>query len=389
MTMKIPFKRDTAAALARTRSALSAAEAKVAELGRERAVALLASDGVDEVARIERAQLEQKQAIAIHRDRAAALEAELRREQHEQSERQREASIEVIRAKLAKRDRIAAELEASIKKTGELYFALIESGSVANDWPFPKPRPNFGIVDFEGIRREVGWALFSAGRPRGGRSLFPEATNAGLGVTGIHAIGVAESVASHSRALIETMRTAPLGDEEDDSSPVEGERIWHGLSRLGDGAEVITMTDAPNGPVADLLPQMSPEAATSKKNELFANQEWRNKYYNGDATARSEMDAIVRALTPAQPAPADPSSREQFIDWIRNYAEISEEVAEQIRSDRPVSAHEHRLAQQRKETMMRDKEWCKLYLDNDRDARTEMALVNIILSSRVRDPGQP
>ena len=95
------------------------------------------------------------------------------------------------------------------------------------------------------------------------------------------------------------------------------------------------------------------------------------------------MDALVQALTPKTPMPSDPSSVEQAIDFLRERADIPEQVADQLRKNMPVSAQEYRLAEQLKGKLFRDRSWVKKYLDGDREAATQIALVNVILSSRV------
>jgi len=46
-----------------------------------------------------------------------------------------------------------------------------------------------------------------------------------------------------------------------------------------------------------------------------------------------------------------------------------------IRTDMPVSPHERKLAEQRKEQMFRDKGWVQRYFDGGRKEATELMLV--------------
>jgi hypothetical protein len=73
-----------------------------------------------------------------------------------------------------------------------------------------------------------------------------------------------------------------------------------------------------------------------------------------------------------------------MIDHARSRADISEEVAQQIREGRPVSQTERRLAEQHKEKLFRDKAWIARYLDGGRAEATELMLVNIVLAAPVR-----
>jgi hypothetical protein len=94
-----------------------------------------------------------------------------------------------------------------------------------------------------------------------------------------------------------------------------------------------------------VVPDMSFDDALLAKNQRMADPAWRDKYLAGDVGAKAEMDALVQALTPKQPMPSDPSSVEQAIDFLRERADIPEQVADQLRKNMPVSAQEYRLAQ--------------------------------------------
>ena len=212
--MKSPFKRDATAALARALKAKEADEAKVAELLEERQRIILSSDNLDEVRAINLRLEDLRRTLAAHSDRVAGRRTECRKQAKEEREQKAAAAIEVIAEKLAVRERKAAKLEAAIKAMGELYFDLISSATVETDWPFTAPRPNFGRIDSDGIYREVGWALFSAGRPIRGETTLPSPNNIGLGVTGIRPRGIAGLVAEHSRELLRTLHSAPLGDDD-------------------------------------------------------------------------------------------------------------------------------------------------------------------------------
>jgi hypothetical protein len=207
------FKRDPLAALNKVLAARAADEAKLVELRQDRAAKLVESDDVAVIEAIDRKIAGLGSSIRIHADRIGALQAECQKLAAEQREQKRDAAIKVIEKKLAAREAVAAELEASIKKTGDLFFELLGQGSITLDWPFGAPKPNFGVVDVDGIRREVGWALFSAGRPRQGKTIFPGPNNIGLGVTGVSPLGLAAHVAAKSSALLMLLREMPLDDE--------------------------------------------------------------------------------------------------------------------------------------------------------------------------------
>jgi len=82
--MKLPFlKADPAKVVADTQAALAAVETKLLELSGQRTAALLASDGTDEVAAIERSIEAGERAAQIHRDRIAALHGAVQRQAQE------------------------------------------------------------------------------------------------------------------------------------------------------------------------------------------------------------------------------------------------------------------------------------------------------------------
>ena len=177
------FKRDATALLAKQRALLLADEAKIAELLRGRAAALVETEGVAEIEDIDQRIAALRRACAIHRDRIAALQSQVAAEAVERREARRSDAIRLISASdypLVKK--LRQELEASIKRTGDLFFQLIQSESVAPLWPFG-PLPG-ALVDVDACRRQVSYAAFSAGRPVGGRTVFPGPSNIGLGVSG-------------------------------------------------------------------------------------------------------------------------------------------------------------------------------------------------------------
>lgn len=110
------------------------------------------------------------------------------------------------------------------------------------------------------------------------------------------------------------------------------------------------MTDTPAGNTdpgvaapTPSAPEMPYDEALSRKQERLADPVWRDKYYNGDVECRAEMDRIVRGLTPKQSV-TDPASIEDLIDTWRSRADIPESVADQIRTQMPVSPSERKFA---------------------------------------------
>jgi hypothetical protein len=75
--------------------------------------------------------------------------------------------------------------------------------------------------------------------------------------------------------------------------------------------------------------------------------------------------------------------REQVIDHLRTAADIPDPVADMIRQDTPVSAQERHLAEQERGRLLADPEFVKAWLGGRREARTHMALVDVILAGQV------
>jgi hypothetical protein len=64
---------------------------------------------------------------------------------------------------------------------------------------------------------------------------------------------------------------------------------------------------------------------------------------------------------------------------------VGEDVLEQVRSGKPVSEQEYTLAQHKKTSLMQDRAWVQKYLDGDQDARRTMAMISIILGSKIKE----
>ena len=98
-----------------------------------------------------------------------------------------------------------------IKQLGDAYFDLLGSEPiVGSDWPFGSLPARYGTIDVDTIRKEISWALYSAGRPVGGRTTLPGPSNAGLGVTGISPVGIAATVAAQTERLVAHLREMPI-----------------------------------------------------------------------------------------------------------------------------------------------------------------------------------
>ena len=226
------FKRDVPTALAKQRALLAADEQKITELLRTRAAVLLESESVTEVEELDQRVAALRRACAIHRDRIAALEVQVRAEARERLEHRRIAAVKVIEKKLAARTAVATELEAAVRRYADLYFELLAAPNIAADWPWRLPA--LATVDAGATRREVGWLLFAVGRASGGRTVLPSPSNGeGLGVAGIHPAGVSAMVAGRSQQLLALLREMPLVDDAAADEDMSAETVpSQGLTAL-------------------------------------------------------------------------------------------------------------------------------------------------------------
>jgi hypothetical protein len=129
-------KKDAKAALDRTRDALAPIETKLAELVSRRDERLLADDGVSEIEKLDKQIAALQSEAGIHRDKIAALEAQLDREAAERRIRERDEQIRQFEAGYAKLAELATELDTDLRKAVEKYYSLIQGANhLAASWP--------------------------------------------------------------------------------------------------------------------------------------------------------------------------------------------------------------------------------------------------------------
>jgi hypothetical protein len=210
--MKV-FKRDLSAIRRKTLEETATAANTLAKLRAARPAILLDGD---------LAAVEQHDAViagaearcSILQQKLEVLSAELKAERNDEREADRQAAIKRIAPLLTEREKIAAELEAVIKRMSELWFALAEFQSpIHQHWAFPL-QPGFGKFDAAGLNREMSLAMFAAARPVQGQLRMPQAASLDSGVSGRGAEGLGAVVARQNAALLAALQTAPLGRDE-------------------------------------------------------------------------------------------------------------------------------------------------------------------------------
>jgi hypothetical protein len=197
---------DPAAVLDKTRAKLSGVEDNIASLRTKRAEVLLAAEDAGAVVTIDKAIEAETANAAIYRDRIKALQEECRRQLFQQREGERAMAIEKIALKLKRREAIAAQLEDALGTIGRLYSELLGNDEVSVLWPFSKPGHGWATLDIHSVNKELSWASYGLCK----QHRFPEPGSIGLGVIGVTAIGVAETVRAQNESIIARLETAPI-----------------------------------------------------------------------------------------------------------------------------------------------------------------------------------
>jgi hypothetical protein len=133
--------------------------------------------------------------------------------------------------------------------------------------------------------------------------------------------------------------------------------------------------------VAPVVPT-DPAAASARKAELLANPEFRGKFLENDAAARAEMSAlngVIVGPTPADTEPVNPA----IIERAREMG-VSDDVVAQIEARTPVSQEEYDKVLRWKNGKLKDPAFLRKYLDGDYDARQQMFLSSVVLSSPIK-----
>jgi hypothetical protein len=215
--MKIPFRRNNPAeALKAAETALADTESRIHGLEQERTGKLLESDGVDEVAALDRQIRAQHEAAGIHRDRIAALKAEVRRQAQLAADQKNAERVGATEKALHARDATAVQLQTAISDFGRLYFELIDQNlEISRLWHMSHNAHRVGLLSEALVARETSHAMFAVGRPHNGVTRLPSPGNVGLGVTGDTSGGtLAERIAGASADLLEMIKAVAQPEAE-------------------------------------------------------------------------------------------------------------------------------------------------------------------------------
>ena len=134
---------------------------------------------------------------------------------------------------------------------------------------------------------------------------------------------------------------------------------------------------------AELAPPTDVAGAETRKSELMANAEWRDRYINGGANERTEMTSL-NSIIANQASQQTAMDAQLSVDLARERG-ISEEVIKHHLVERtPISADEHAAAVRWRQSHFADPAWREKFMKGDVTARREAALSSILISSPVK-----
>jgi hypothetical protein len=140
----------------------------------------------------------------------------------------------------------------------------------------------------------------------------------------------------------------------------------------------------------------TPEGAQARISELTGNKDWSGKLLAGDATTVSEfqslMELLVRDPTPsaesiaaASQRAADDKNLNSFLDGARARFPVSDEVASQIATARPVSKADHELGTQWLQQLASDPDRSAKLMRGDLETKRQFFHASVLAASNVTD----
>jgi hypothetical protein len=218
--MKLPtFRRDPAAGLATAQAALTATEQRIAELEGDRQTALAESDTLEAVALVDSALTKERAAAATYQDRIQVLRGAVKAANEDERQKQYSSALAIVAKRLEARAALAAEMEAALKHTSELWAKLMASRSdVMAKWPEVLPLPRIEDLAGTELRLELAYALYAAGKPNWERPGWPNPLPA-PGVQGMEPKGIAEATRLANEGFLARLKSLqsikPDQDEEE------------------------------------------------------------------------------------------------------------------------------------------------------------------------------
>jgi hypothetical protein len=134
-------------------------------------------------------------------------------------------------------------------------------------------------------------------------------------------------------------------------------------------------------------PPMSPAEAASRKSDFLASKEKMSALMAGDAAVTAEWKLITQNLWQPQQFTQPRYEVTEHLQSSSGY-QLSPEVLQEFRENRPVTPDEHRMARARFDARKQDPEWIAKLNRGNPEVKKELALIQSILSRPVRDNPQ-
>lgn len=174
-----------------------------------------------------------------------------------------------------------------------------------------------------------------------------------------------------------------------------GEMIFANSQAASAAAAAAVSKEAPAAPI---IPAAANEAA-ARLSDLKADPKWRDQYLKGSSTHAKEMRDLQAVVDKEQNTQVDMAIAGKLYDGIQpgghlaavGTAEMLREagigdaaVIRQVLAGEEVTPQEHAAATETKERLMKDQDFVKKYMTGDGDAKRQMTLLNVVLSSPVK-----
>jgi hypothetical protein len=167
-------------------------------------------------------------------------------------------------------------------------------------------------------------------------------------------------------------------------------------------AELARLTEQFRGTPPSASPA-TPAEAQARLDALTRNKDWGEKYLSGNIEARREFASLTEMAAQAEyrldnvlagkvepelmeltssEHPLSTRNLSSAVESLREFG-LSDDVIRQAVTGRPVSAEERRAVEQFRAMRLSNGDWAKKLLAGDHDARRELTLMSIVLSSEV------